>query len=122
MGPGESHLFNKKNIVHVQGTVAYVPQLAWMQNATLRDNITFGNPFNLRVYQKVIEACALKTDLEILPGGDMTEIGERVRLKSRNKINKWTAGLFSKKTNFARAVMVRGSCKCMSCLCAAYTN
>ena len=83
MFPGESHLFNKKNIVHVQGTVAYVPQLAWMQNATLRDNITFGNPFNSRVYQKVIEACALKTDLEILPGGDMTEIGERVRLKSR---------------------------------------
>ena len=59
--------------------MAYVPQQAWMQNATLRDNITFGNPFNSRVYQKVIEACALKTDLEILPGGDMTEIGERVK-------------------------------------------
>ena len=92
-----------------------------MQNATLRDNITFGNPFNSRVYQKVIDACALKTDLEILPGGDMTEIGERVR-KSRNKINKWTAGLFSKKTHFARAVMVTDSYKCMSCMCAAYTN
>ena len=59
--------------------MAYVPQQAWMQNATLRDNITFGKPFNSRVYQKVIDACALKTDLEILPGGDMTEIGERVR-------------------------------------------
>lgn len=59
--------------------MAYVPQQAWMQNATLRDNITFGKPFNARVYQKVIEASALKTDLEILPGGDMTEIGERVR-------------------------------------------
>ena len=64
----------------LQGTVAYVPQQAWMQNATLRDNITFGKPFNSRVYQKVIDACALKTDLEILPGGDMTEIGERVRI------------------------------------------
>ena len=61
-----------------QGSVAYVPQQAWMQNATLRDNITFGNPFNHKLYQKVIDACALKTDLEILPGGDMTEIGERV--------------------------------------------
>ena len=100
--PGESHLFNKKNIIHFQGTVAYVPQQAWMQNATLRDNITFGNPFNSRVYQKVIDACALKTDLEILPGGDMTEIGERVR-KSRNKINKWTAGLFSKKNTFCES-------------------
>ena len=53
-----------------------------MQNATLRENITFGRPFNSRVYQKVIESCALKTDLEILPGGDMTEIGERVRNKN----------------------------------------
>ena len=58
--------------------MAYAPQQAWMQNATLRDNITFGRPFNPRVYQKVIEACALKADLETLPGGDMTEIGERV--------------------------------------------
>ena len=60
--------------------MAYVPQQAWMQNATLRDNITFGQPFNSTVYQKVIESCALKTDLEILPAGDMTEIGERVRI------------------------------------------
>ena len=58
--------------------MAYVPQQAWMQNATLRDNITFGKPFNSQVYQKVLDSCALKTDLEILPGGDMTEIGERV--------------------------------------------
>ncbi|KAJ7390655.1 Multidrug resistance-associated protein 1 [Desmophyllum pertusum] len=70
VGSGKSSFF---------GSVAYVPQQAWMQNATLRDNITFGKPFNSRVYQKVIDACALKTDLEILPGGDMTEIGERVR-------------------------------------------
>ena len=64
--------------------MAYVPQQAWMQNATLRDNITFGKPFNSSVYQKVIDSCALKTDLEILPGGDMTEIGERVRIFQRN--------------------------------------
>lgn len=67
--------------------MAYVPQQAWMQNATLRDNITFGKPFNSRVYQKVIDSCALKTDLEILPGGDMTEIGERVRIMIVSKFS-----------------------------------
>ena len=53
-------------------------QQAWMRNATLRDNILFGAPFDATKYNKVIEACALKPDLQILPGGDMTEIGEKV--------------------------------------------
>ena len=48
-----------------------------MQNATLRDNILFGKPYDKNRYEKVINACALKTDLEILPGGDQTEIGEK---------------------------------------------
>lgn len=63
--------------VNSYGTVAYVSQQAWIQNATLKDNILFGQPFNTELYEKVIEACALKPDLEILPGGDMTEIGEK---------------------------------------------
>ena len=45
---------------------------------TLRDNILFGKEFNPSKYWKVIENCALKTDLEILDGGDKTEIGEKV--------------------------------------------
>ena len=48
-----------------------------MQNATLRDNILFGKPYDKIRYENVINACALKTDLEILPGGDQTEIGEK---------------------------------------------
>jgi hypothetical protein len=46
-----------------------------MQNATVKDNILFGREMNLGKYDEVIEACALKRDLEILTGGDMTEIG-----------------------------------------------
>lgn len=61
-----------------QGSVAYVPQQAWIQNATLKDNILFGQAPNEQKYQNVLEACALKTDLEVLPGGDHTEIGEKV--------------------------------------------
>ena len=49
-----------------------------MRNATLRDNILFGAPYDAVKYNKVIEACALRPDLKILPGGDKTEIGEKV--------------------------------------------
>ena len=58
--------------------MAYVPQQAWIQNATLRDNIVFGLDFNQDWYDKVVEACALQQDLDMLPAGDLTEIGEKV--------------------------------------------
>lgn len=66
----------KGNVI-VKSSIAYVPQEAWIQNATLRNNILFGSDYNKRRYEKVIDACALKSDLEILPGGDSTEIGEK---------------------------------------------
>ncbi|CAL1297888.1 unnamed protein product [Larinioides sclopetarius] len=63
--------------VNVKGSVAYVPQQAWIQNATLRKNVLFTQPYDEKKYKTVLEACALAQDLEILPGGDMTEIGEK---------------------------------------------
>merc|ERR1711871_1911104 len=48
-----------------------------IQNATLRENVMFGSPFDESRYKEVIEACSLKADIEALPGGDQTEIGER---------------------------------------------
>ncbi|XP_040186825.1 ATP-binding cassette sub-family C member 3 isoform X2 [Rana temporaria] len=63
--------------VSIRGSVAYVPQQAWIQNSTLKDNILFGRPDSEKNYKKVLEACALVTDLEMLPGGDQTEIGEK---------------------------------------------
>ncbi|CAH1274483.1 ABCC1 [Branchiostoma lanceolatum] len=63
--------------IAVMGTTAYVPQQAWIQNATLRDNILFGIPMNHSRYNEVLEACALGPDLEMLPAGDNTEIGEK---------------------------------------------
>uniref|UniRef100_A0AAQ4S871 Multidrug resistance-associated protein 1 n=1 Tax=Gasterosteus aculeatus aculeatus TaxID=481459 RepID=A0AAQ4S871_GASAC len=63
--------------VAVKGSVAYVPQQAWIQNATLRENIMFGQESREAWYQRVVEACALQPDLEILPAGDETEIGEK---------------------------------------------
>uniref|UniRef100_A0A8B9G564 Canalicular multispecific organic anion transporter 1 n=1 Tax=Amazona collaria TaxID=241587 RepID=A0A8B9G564_9PSIT len=60
-----------------QGSLAYVPQQAWIQNATLKDNILFGSELDEARYQQVIKACALLPDLELLPAGDQTEIGEK---------------------------------------------
>lgn len=62
---------------YVHGSIAYVPQQAWIVNATLRNNILFGQEMDWAKYQHVLDACALRSDLEILRGGDLTEIGER---------------------------------------------
>lgn len=64
-------------VVNTNGTIAYVSQQAWIQNATLKDNILFGRAYNKAIYDKVVEACALKPDFDMLPAGDMTEIGEK---------------------------------------------
>lgn len=64
--------------VILQGLVAYVPQQAWIQNSTFKKNIVFGQELRETWYHSVVEACALKPDLEILPAGDQTEIGEKV--------------------------------------------
>ncbi|KAJ0761743.1 putative ABC-type xenobiotic transporter [Helianthus annuus] len=63
--------------VVLRGTVAYVPQVSWIFNATVRDNILFGSPFEPTKYEKTLDVTALQHDLELLPGGDLTEIGER---------------------------------------------
>ncbi|RYO69801.1 Oligomycin resistance ATP-dependent permease [Alternaria arborescens] len=56
---------------------AFCPQYAWIQNATVRENIIFGKEFNRKWYDQVVDACALRPDLNMLPHNDATEIGER---------------------------------------------
>ncbi|XP_052772990.1 multidrug resistance-associated protein 1-like isoform X2 [Mya arenaria] len=63
--------------VTVKGSLAYVSQQAWIQNATLQDNVLFGKSADVSRYQEVIQACALQADLDIMPAGDQTEIGEK---------------------------------------------
>ncbi|KAH9906969.1 ABC multidrug transporter-like protein [Xylariomycetidae sp. FL2044] len=58
-------------------TRAFCPQYAWIQNASVRDNILFGKEFKREWYEMVVDACALRRDFEMLPDGDKTEIGER---------------------------------------------
>ncbi|GMF20233.1 unnamed protein product [Phytophthora lilii] len=63
--------------VFVGGGVAYCSQQPWIQNMTVRDNILFGLLHDRKKYEKVLDACALTADLQSLPAGDATEIGER---------------------------------------------
>ncbi|KAL6854188.1 P-loop containing nucleoside triphosphate hydrolase protein [Trichoderma novae-zelandiae] len=56
---------------------AFCPQYAWIQNTSLQNNIIFGKDMDQDWYKEVIRACALQPDLDMLPNGDLTEIGER---------------------------------------------
>ncbi|XP_028212385.1 ABC transporter C family member 3-like isoform X2 [Glycine soja] len=64
-------------ILKVCGTKAYVAQSPWIQSGKIEDNILFGERMDRERYEKVLEACSLKKDLEILSFGDQTVIGER---------------------------------------------
>lgn len=63
--------------VFVNGTIAYMPQQSWIQNATIQENILFGKTMDREFYDKIIKICALTQDIENLPMGDQTEIGEK---------------------------------------------
>ncbi|XP_029432269.1 multidrug resistance-associated protein 1 isoform X5 [Rhinatrema bivittatum] len=63
--------------VSLKGSVAYVPQQAWIQNATVKNNITFGQELDESWYNIVVDACALQPDFDNLPAGSNTEIGEK---------------------------------------------
>lgn len=64
--------------MHLAGSVGYCAQSAWVRNASLRDNITGGlREPDLERYEAVLDACALRPDLDVLPQGDQTMIGDR---------------------------------------------
>lgn len=63
--------------VSMTGSVSYVSQTAWIQNASLRANILFGQEYEEEKYNTVVAACGLVVDLSSLPDGDMTDIGEK---------------------------------------------
>lgn len=63
--------------IQVFGKIAYVSQTAWIQTGTIQENILFGSEMDSRRYRETLERCSLVKDLELLPYGDLTEIGER---------------------------------------------
>ncbi|XP_029647335.1 multidrug resistance-associated protein 1-like isoform X2 [Octopus sinensis] len=85
VGSGKSSLISTilgemeklKGSVEIQGSVAFVPQEAWIQNNTLKNNILFGKEYDQSMYDKVIEACALLADIALLLDGSESEIGDK---------------------------------------------
>jgi len=63
--------------IKVYGKISYVSQTAWIQSGTIQDNILFGSAMDSERYKETLERCSLVKDLELLPFGDLTEIGER---------------------------------------------
>ncbi|XP_077014652.1 ATP-binding cassette sub-family C member 4 [Tamandua tetradactyla] len=85
VGAGKSSLLSavlgelppSQGLVSVQGRIAYVSQQPWVFSGTVRSNILFGKKYEKERYEKVIKACALKKDLQLLEDGDLTVIGDR---------------------------------------------
>ena len=85
---------------YLQGAVAFVAQIPWIENATIKDNVLFGLPFDTARYKQTLSACALQKDLEVLPDGELTDIGANgINLSGGQK---WRVSL-------ARAVYSRAS-------------
>jgi ATP-binding cassette, subfamily C (CFTR/MRP), member 1 len=68
-------VFKIQGIVSVRGSVAYVAQVPWIMNGTIKENILFGNGWNSDWYNEVVEACALKPDFLSLTNSDETQVG-----------------------------------------------
>ncbi|XP_027249742.1 multidrug resistance-associated protein 4 isoform X3 [Cricetulus griseus] len=85
VGAGKSSLLSAvlgelppaSGLVNVHGRIAYVSQQPWVFSGTVRSNILFGKKYEKERYEKVIKACALKKDLQLLEDGDLTVIGDR---------------------------------------------
>ncbi|KMU86758.1 canalicular multispecific organic anion transporter 1 [Coccidioides immitis H538.4] len=82
----------------IDSAIAYVSQVPWIENASIKDNILFGLPLDAERYEKVLFACALEKDFEMLPDGELTDIGA-------NGIN--LSGGQKWRVSFARALYSR---------------
>lgn len=71
------HISKRGGTVSVGGTVAYVAQTAWIMNDSVQENVLIGHDMNPQAYKQAIAVSQLGPDLDILPNGDLTEIGDR---------------------------------------------
>lgn len=74
---GEARRISDESTHSIRGSVGYASQTPFILNATMRDNITFGLAYDEHKYERILTCCELWADIETLPGGDRTMIGER---------------------------------------------
>ena len=63
--------------IKINGTVAYVPQKAWILNDTIKNNIVFKRPFSIEKYNTVVNICQLIPDFELFKQGDLTQVSDK---------------------------------------------
>lgn len=75
--PGPERYHNNTHLQTwiIPEVIAFVAQVPWIENATIKDNILFGLPCDEGRYTTTLSVCALIQDLDILPDGDLTEVG-----------------------------------------------
>ncbi|XP_031714239.1 multidrug resistance-associated protein 4-like [Anarrhichthys ocellatus] len=85
VGAGKSSLLSailgelsqESGVVKVKGELTYSSQQPWILPGTIRSNILFGKELDPKKYDRVLRACALKRDMDLLPGGDLAMVGDR---------------------------------------------
>ena len=63
--------------IKINGTVAYVPQKAWILNDTIKNNIIFKHAFNPEKYKTIVNICQLNPDFDLFKNGDMTLVSDK---------------------------------------------
>ncbi len=66
-----------KGTLSRRGKIAYIPQTSWLRSTTIKENILFESPYDEPRYNHILKICELESDLNIFPGGDLTEVGEK---------------------------------------------
>ncbi|CAM1331689.1 ABCC4 (predicted) [Pycnogonum litorale] len=66
-----------EGIIDVKGSIAYVPQEAWLFSDTIRNNILFGRKFYSERFENIVDICGLRIDMESFPYGAESLVGER---------------------------------------------
>lgn len=85
VGSGKSSILNlllkelpvKSGKIEIHGKMSYASQEPWLFAGNIRQNILFGETYNEERYQRVVEACALKSDFDLFAHGDKTLVGEK---------------------------------------------
>ncbi|XP_033843200.1 ATP-binding cassette sub-family C member 4-like isoform X1 [Periophthalmus magnuspinnatus] len=85
VGAGKSSLLSailgelsqNSGLIKVRGDLSYTSQLPWILPGTIRSNILFGKEFDSQKYNRIVRACALKRDMDLMQDGDLTVVGDR---------------------------------------------
>ncbi|KAF5283715.1 hypothetical protein FQR65_LT13750 [Abscondita terminalis] len=85
VGSGKSSLLQvilkelslKSGTLEVNGEVSYASQEPWLFTGSVQQNIIFNKPYETGKFKNTVNKCSLKRDLQLLPLGDTTIVGER---------------------------------------------